>query len=187
MQKFKLVIIILLLPLFTTAQQHTPQVTVGTNLLGYANFITLNAEVSISITDRWNILIAGKYNPFTFNNGTSQQIQNRVLSGNIGIRYWSWHINSGWFFGAKGIYGIYNQGGIISPQTEEGNSIALGVNAGYSLMISKHFNIEFAAGFAFGTRRYRHYEKPSLGRITEQGTKFYIAPDNLSIQLVYLF
>ena len=79
MQKFKLVIIILLLPLFTTAQQHTPQVTVGTNLLGYANFITLNAEVSISITDRWNILIAGKYNPFTFNNGTSQQIQNMVI------------------------------------------------------------------------------------------------------------
>ncbi len=163
------------------------RISIGTNLADYANFATINLEVGYALGQHWSIFMNGAYNPFTFNEGTPRQIQHRTLSFEGGSRYWFWHANSGWFAGAKLKYSIYNYGGLVSRRTEEGTGYGIGIFAGYSLMLTANLNIEFGAGLLGGIKDYTEYTCQKCGRILSKGIAGYVFPDNLIIQLVYVF
>lgn len=160
---------------------------IATNIFGYANFLTLNAEASLKIKDRLSVHAGVKYNPFTFNKNEENQMQNRSSFLQIGMRYWTWHANSGWFAGGGAEFGYFNYGGIISKETHEGWRAGMNVTAGYSLMLSHRFNFEFGAGLSTGYRKSKRYACPRCGESLGNDKKIYVAPNNLLAQMVYLF
>ena len=160
---------------------------IATNIIGYANFLTLNAEATYKVKDQISIHAGVKYNPFTFNKGEENQMQNRSSILHIGMRYWTWHTNSGWFAGGGAEFGYFNYGGIISKETHEGWRAGVNITAGYSLMLSRHFNFEFGAGLFTGYRNSKRYACPRCGATLGNDKKLYVAPNNLLAQMVYLF
>lgn len=179
--------IIAALILTTAPALKAQRVSIGTNIADYANFATFNLEIGYALEQHWSVFVKGSYNPFTFNYGTPKQIQHRLFSIEGGGRYWFWHANSGWFAGMKLQYSIYNYGGLVSRRTEEGMGYGTGLFAGYAIMLTPNLNLELGAGMVAGIRDYRKYKCQKCGEIISQGFGGYIFPDNLIIQLVYMF
>ena len=146
--------------------------SVSTDLLGYARLGTMNLDASYAISRRWSLVAGVRYNPFTFHKGDPQrQFQSRQQSYSVGMRLWPWHTWSGWWFAGKLRYQEYNRGGIISDKTEEGDRFGAGVYAGYTHMLSPHFNLEFGAGLWTGVSAYRQYSCPVCGLTMSSGNK----------------
>lgn len=163
-------------------------VSVSTNLLDYASLATLNVEASYAVAQHWSLVAGARYNPFTFHKGDSErQFQNRQQSYAVGMRVWPWHTWSGWWFAGKLRYQEYNRGGIVSPKTEEGDRFGAGVYAGYTHMLSPHFNLEFGMGLWSGLAVYRQYSCPVCGLTLASGSKVFLLPDDMIISLAYVF
>ncbi len=162
------------------------QVTLGTNVLGWANFATINAEASFAVTKNWSLQLKGDLNPFTYNNGKDNQMQFRQAALAFGFRWWPWHANSGWYFGSSAQYGIYNFGGIIKKETYEGQAIGLNIFGGYALMLSQRFNLELGLGLQPGYTKYKKFACPQCGILLEKSKKVYLIPQ-ANAQLVYIF
>ena len=132
--------------------------SVATNLLDYADFITLNLEVGASVHQHWTVSVKGRYNPFTFPtrlNGAGR-IQNRTGSVSAGFKYWSFFVYSGFYYGGKVQWSRYN-------------------------------SIEFGIGLWFGGTRYRQYETTACGKLIDWGLKAFVAPNDVQINLLYTF
>lgn len=162
--------------------------SISTNVLGYAELGTINAEMSYALSRRWSLTAGARYNPFTYHKGNpSRQFQLRQQSYSLGARLWPWHIWSGWWFAAKVRYQEYNIGGIISRETSEGDRVGMGLYSGYTLMLSKHFNMEFGLGMWGGLDVYRKYTCPSCGLTVDEGKKGFVLPDDIMVSVVYVF
>lgn len=162
---------------------------IATNILDYADFLTLNAEVGVSVHQHWSVSLKGRYNPFTFSTtlNESGRIQNRTATISAGARYWPFFVYSGWYCSGKVQWSRYNSGGIFSEASSEGDAYGVGFSAGYALMLTKHLNLEFGLGLWAGGTRYRRYSSPACGRLTESGTKPFIAPNDIHINISYNF
>lgn len=158
---------------------------ISTNILDYANFLTINGNVSYSMHKNWNISISGKYNPFIFNMNKSSQMQNKNLTVAIGTRYWPFFVNSGFYYGGTLQWTRYNCGGIVSERTFEGDAYGIGLSFGYSLLLTKFLNIEFGIGVWSGVTDYREYSRPKCGKLTYKGQKWFIAPNDISVSLLF--
>lgn len=183
-------ILLLLLPFNTRSQE----VSISTNLIGYINFGTINGEFGLSLAPKWSVYFQGRYNPFTFKNrkrtmpnGYPFQMQNRHVSAAAGVKYWFWHVNSGWFLSSRLSYTKYNVGGIRKNDTYQGQAGGITFGAGYSLMLSEHLNLEFGLGMMCGFTSYIKYACPRCGEITGRDKKIFIAPGNVLLQLSYVF
>lgn len=189
MKKTTLLSAALLLTAICTTSHAQQKWSVGTNLLGYANFLTINAEATVSVHRNWSVGLMGEYNPFYFptKSNESGQLQNKTITVSAGARYWPFYVHSGFFYGCKLQWDRYNSGGIFSPECEEGDAFGLGLNFGYALMLTEHLNMEFGIGFWAGGTVYRRYASTVCGKRIGSGTKAFIAPDNIVINLVYIF
>lgn len=162
--------------------------SISTDLLGYARLGTMNLDASYAVSRKWSVVAGVRYNPFTFHEGDPQrQFQSRQQSYSAGVRLWPWHTWSGWWFAGKFRYQEYNRGGIISRKTEEGDRFGAGLYAGYTHMLSSHFNLEFGLGLWTGLAIYRQYSCPVCGTTLSAGTKFFLLPDDVVISLAYVF
>lgn len=163
-------------------------VSVSTNLLDYASLATLNVEASYAVAQHWSLVAGARYNPFTFHKGDADsQFQYRQQSYALGARFWLWHSFSGWWMSAKTRYQEYNQGGIISDVTEEGDRVGMSISAGYTYMLSRHFNLEFGLGAWGGMSWYRKYSCPVCGLTVDVGRKWFLLPDDVMISVAYVF
>ena len=84
-------------------------------------------------------------------------------------------------------YQEYNRGGIIAKETEEGDAFGLSVGAGYSLMLHEKLNLDFGLGLWTGQKTYVLYECPTCGRYLDNGTKWFIMPNEIVVALQYIF
>lgn len=184
MKKYLIVMLMLLASFPSSAQK----LSLSTNLLDYACLGTMSADVSYSVSRRWSVMAGVRYNPFTFNEGDpEEQFQMRQQSYAVGARLWPWHTMSGWWFAGKLRYQEYNHGGIFSPESEEGDRFGAGLYAGYTYMLTSHLNLEFGTGFWSGVSLYRTYSCPKCGKTIDQGTKYFLLPDDLMISVAYVF
>ena len=164
------------------------KIGISTNLLGYLSLGTMNMELSYSVSRHLSITADVRYNPFTFHPGDPErQFQCRQQSYAAGVRYWLWHSMSGWWFSGKVRYQEYNYGGIWSPQSEEGDKVGVGLYAGYTHMLARHWNIEFGAGLWTGAAWFRRYDCPMCGFTVAQGRKWFLLPDDLAVSIAYVF
>jgi len=181
---------IIMLLAVTFAYQRTAAQTfsVSTDLLGYARLGTMSIDASYAVARRWSLVAGARYNPFTYRKGDPErQFQNRQQSYAVGMRLWPWHTWSGWWFAGKLRYQEYNQGGIVSDKTEEGDRFGAGLYAGYTHMLSSHINLEFGMGIWSGLAVYRQYSCPVCGLTLSSGNKFFLRPDDVMISLAYVF
>lgn len=160
---------------------------VAVNAADALDFGTMDVEASYAVSQHMTVNAGAELNPWTFNKGTADQLQNRKQAYHAGVRYWWWNTYSGWWTGGKLQYREYNRGGIINDEAEEGDSYGLGVNAGYSLMLSEHFNMEFGLGLWGGYRTYTTYACPSCGKVTDSGQEWFMASNELLVSLVWIF
>lgn len=157
-----------------------------TNLADYANYGTLNAEASCALARRWTLSAGVKYNPFTFGEG-DDIVQNKRQAYSLGLRFWPWHVFSGWWLSAKTQWQEYSRGGIDSSETTEGDRFGGGLAGGYAYMLGKHFNASFGVGVWGGYDIYRKFSCPVCGLTVDSGEKFFVLPDELIVALTYVF
>lgn len=184
----KRLIITLALALGVATAASAQKWSVGTNLIDYINFGTLNVEGSVAVSRYMTVNASARYNPWNFRRYEKDtQMQNRVQQYALGVRVWPWHIYSGWWFGARAQYQEYNRGGIRSYVTEEGDAFGLGLSFGYTLMLHKRLNMEFGAGAWGGMTSYGTFEYPRYGKLIDRGTKWFVMPNDLLVSLVWIF
>ncbi len=183
----KRIVIILSLVLGLSVQQAQAQkFSVSTDMVSWLNLGTINMEASAAVAKEITINAGMKYNPWSFQTKNGQ-IQDRQATYNIGVRWWPWHIYSGWWFGGDFQYQEYNRGGILSQQAEEGDAYGAAFSAGYTLMVNKSLNIEFSLGGWLGGTQYTTYACTTCGRIVDVGKKFFVRPNDVSIALMFIF
>jgi hypothetical protein len=181
-------ITLLLCLAFLPGKAGAQDLAVSTNVLDYARLGTLNLEASLGVARHWTLNAGAKYNPFSFdNNGGEDQMQLRQRSLSLGTRFWPWHIHSGWWLSAKVQAQEYNEGGVRSLQTEEGERYGGGLGAGYTYMLHKHFNLEVGAGVWAGKNRYTVYACPVCGKETGGGERTFVRPSEILLSLIYIF
>ena len=103
------------------------------------------------------------------------------------MRFWPWHVFSGWWIGGKVQYQEYNRGGIRSAVTDEGDRYGAGLSAGFTYMLHPHLNVSLGAGVWGGLQRYTVYSCPVCGITQESGEKTFILPNDLALSLSYVF
>lgn len=160
------------------------EVALSTNLLDLANFGTLNLEASYGVSQHWSLNAGLKYNPFKYANGYARNMQ-RAIS--VGTRYWPWHIFSGWWVSAAVRYQEYNQGGIFSPTTSEGDRFGGVLGGGYTYMISPHFNLDFGLAAWTGYELFKTYSCPTCGKVTDKGGRIFLLPSDIILSVTYIF
>ncbi|MCQ2184825.1 MAG: DUF3575 domain-containing protein [Bacteroidales bacterium] len=162
------------------------KVSVGTNLLDYADLATLNLETSFALARHWSLSVDAKYNPFTFHKDGGQ-MQRRQQSYSVGCRWWAWYVWSGWWTASALKYQEYSWGGIGRTVAEEGDRLGASFYAGYSYMLGPHLNLDMSLGFFTGLKWYSVYSCPTCGVLLDKGMKFFILPDNIRLALDVIF
>lgn len=184
----RFIILLLCLAAFPPGIAGAQEISLSTNVLDYARLGTLNLEASVGLTRRWTLNAGARYNPFSFTKGGGeQQMQLRQRSVSLGTRFWPWHIHSGWWLSAKLQAQEYNEGGIRSLRTEEGERYGGGLGAGYTYMLHKHFNLEVGASLWAGTDRFTAYDCPVCGKVSGSGERTFVRPNEVLLSLIYVF
>ena len=174
------------------------RVSIATNLLDWINLGTVNAQAGVSVSRHLTLHAGVRYNNWYFGSpDKGNAFQNRARTVQAGVRYWPWNVYSSWWFGGRLQWEEYNRGGLFGkPRTEEGLSSGAGAGAGYSRMLSSHWNIDVGLGFWFGKARYTQYRCPRCGRTltfpdgtpVRQAEKWFVLPsDDVRIGLTYIF
>lgn len=161
---------------------------VSTNVVDYASLSTINVQGSAGIARRLTVDASVRVNPWTFHKGDpKKQMQNRHQTYAAGLRYWPWHIYSGWWISGMAQYQEYNRGGIISDETEEGDAFGLSAGGGYSLMVHENINIDFGLYLWTGQKTYVTYVCPSCGKIIDKGSRWFVMPNEVRVALQFIF
>ena len=185
MQKYCLIAILLLFCFSASGQK----VAIGTNVADWANLGTANMEAGLSVGRHFSAMVGGRFNPWTmYSKHHESPMRNNVKNAYLGVRYWPWYVYSGWWFGLKGQYEQFLEGGIWRPIMEEGTAIGAGLSGGYTMMVHKKINLEFGIGFWGG--RYTDYSKYQCAECTDlitSGPRNFLKFDNLTLAIVYVF
>ena len=186
--KFKisvlLVFVTILLSQFSASAQ---KFSIGTNGFDWASLGTINAEIGFGINQHFSIHAGAEVNPWTFNKDDQEkEFQLRHISYWAGLRWWPWHIYSGWWAGGDLRYSVYNLGGVFERATEEGDAWGVGLYGGYSIMLNEWLNLDFGAGLWGGYKQYTRYACPVCGVKTDKGNKAFVVPD-ARVALMFVF
>lgn len=71
--------------------------------------------------------------------------------------------------------------------TTEGTAYGAGLSFGYSLMLSRSFNLDMGTGFWTGKYRYSTYSCPTCGKTLSSGDSWFILPYGVDLSLVWVF
>lgn len=188
----------LILLLITTANLNlqAQDVAVKTNLL-YDATATINAGVEVAIAPRWTLDISGNFN------GWNQSHQRRWKHWLVQpeARYWFCDPFAGHFLGMHLHGGQYNVGGLdnsisflgtdfsgLSDYRYQGWFLGAGVAYGYSVILGRHWNMEFEIGIGYAYTRYDQFNCVGCGRkIKEDQDHHYFGPTKAAINLIYTF
>ena len=168
MKKMMLLAAALLVGAAASAQR----LSVATNVLDYADFGTLNVEGDVAVARQWTLVAGAKYNPFLFKADTPEPLSARQQLYAAGVRFWPWHVFSGWWIGGK---------------VHEGDRYGAGLSAGFTYMLHPHLNVSVGAGVWGGFQRYTIYSCPVCGVTEESGEKTFLLPNDLALTLSYVF
>lgn len=163
------------------------KVSISTNLIDWADLVTYNGEFGIAVSRHISIAGGVRWNDRQIDKSSHIVLQNKQKTFSLGAKYWPWYVNSGAWVYAKGQYQEYSRSGIWRLALEQGKVAGLALGGGYSLMLTKHINIEFGAGlFAGYNMDYKLFNCPVCMDLREEGKKFYFGPDDLFISIAFI-
>lgn len=186
MKRLLLIAAILLAPVIAGAQK----VSIQTNVLDWAALGTANLEAGVAVARHFSVFAGGRYNNWSFETENPYaELLNQQQTAYVGVRYWTWYVNSGLWFSAKGQYQNYTNTGIWRAALQEGrNGWGGGLGVGYTYLLTKHLNLEFGAGgWVVHYGEYNFYDSPKKYRVRHEGPATKIYPDFLSLSLVLVF
>ena len=183
------IILLAFLMVFAAGNKCAAQkVSVSTNLMDWAYLWTVNGELGFSVDQHFSLVAGGKVNPWNFEKPNGKDIYNCQSTAYVGARYWPWYVFSGWWMGAKAQYSSFSNTGLWSDKLTEGKSIGAGLSAGYTFMLNERLNLDLGLGFWGGYRlKYNIYDSPATMVPMGTGSKGFIAPDELTVALMYIF
>lgn len=181
--------------------------SLGTNIVDYADYGTLNGEISLSVSRHVSIHAGAKYNNWEIGRDEKANWDKR-RQFSAGVRFWPWYIYSGWWFGIKGQYEEYSRANFINAifnpvckkqydkygnltgyKTSQGDEYGVGLSAGYTLMLHKNLNMDFGIGIWGGLDKRTVFACPKCGKIDAEhsGNKFFLLPNDVQVSFVYVF
>lgn len=202
MKKLTLFVALLLLPFVLDAQtsEHQPserkitkatrtetqKFLISTNLYDWADYGTINFGFGYVLGRHFSLDLGAKYNDWQFKtNDHVGYTMHKQKTASVGVRYWPWYVFSGWWIAAKGQYSDTTTNGAIQFTSKK--ALGAGLSTGYTLMITKKFNIEFGAGFWGG--KYLDYvlDVPSTEQSYGEIKDTFFGWNDLNISLQFLF
>lgn len=194
--RFKVIIISLLA--FWNVCAYGQNFSVSTNIMDWAEFITMNLEAGTPLSQHWSIHSEVRINPWKFGAFDSEARYEDILENkkafldgktaiNFSVRWWSWHVYSGWWVRGKLQYMSYDRGGLVHEERTVGDAFGLGIGGGYSWMLSEHWNVE--AGFSVWGGYTSEFQYPTVNdphRSDTYGKGFFL-PDQVLMSVAYIF
>ena len=181
-----LLLLLLLLPLSLKGQTYS----LSTNVVDWANYGTLNVEGNVLIDRHFSFVAGGKYNPWVMNSNKHDDtvVCNKSTTLYAGARYWPWYVFSGWWIQAKAQYQSRYSTGIWRAAVDDYMAVGAGLAAGYSIMVTKSFNIDLGIG-AWGGQylKYNLYHCQDCMELRDSGQRPFIKFDDISVSLTYVF
>ena len=160
----------------------------ATNLLSWLNLGTINIEAQYEVARHWTVEGKIKYNPWTLNKNVVGQFQENQRGFAIGGRWWPWYSFAGWWIGADAQFKNYRTGGLPWFKTpEEGTAVGASLGFGYSVLITKWFNLDFGISGWAGHKTFTNYEDSRFLTPTNKSSKWFVAPNELSVSAVFIF
>ena len=185
----KILVLVFVLGIASTFRSGAQKLSLSTNLADTAFMGTLNAEAQYAVGQNWTLAVSGGYNPWTYKEGTEDQMQRRRRNVSVGARWWPWHVYSGWWVSGDARWQEYNEAHVFtkSVQSEEGDRFGFRLGAGYSVMLTSWFNIDFGFRGWGGYRKYTVYACQKCGTIVDKGHGAFILPDEAVVALMFVF
>lgn len=167
--------------------EHRARMAVSQNVADYIFLGTLNAEIQYSVHRNWTLGLGARYNNWTWRQRQDTQFEARQQTYYLDGRWWPWYTYSGWWAGSKLQYKEYNRGGLVSPETEEGDAFGLSIGGGCSIHVNRWLNVDVGLYGWGGLTKYVTYACPYCGQRTDEGTKAFFLPDEARIALQFVF
>lgn len=164
-----------------------PHWSVSLNVADGFTFGTMGISGQYTLTRNVTLEAKARYNPWTWNAGEPKQLQYRHQTYTVGARWWPWYTFSGWWVSGALQYQQYNRAGIGVSYSREGDAYGAALNAGYAVQIFPWMNVDFGLGFYTGYHKYVKYACPTCGKRLEAGEGFFILPDFITINLMFIF
>lgn len=185
----KVIMLFLMLVALTVKAQNFG---IRTNLVPYAD-LTPNIGVEFAL-DRLNTLGAnGGIRPWK----REDDKVNKYWYGNVEYRHYFCHAFNGWYVGAQANGAQFNIGGkklpfgalsFLENKRYEGWLVGGGILAGYSVILSQHWNLDINVGAGYEYIKYKAFETPlKCAEQIEDNDYHYIGPNDLSISFQYIF
>ena len=77
---------------------------------------------------------------------------------------------------------------VLNQSLKKGQSIGAGLSAGYTFMLNERLNLDLGLGFWGGYRlKYNRFDSPATMVPMNAASKGFIAPDELTVALMYIF
>lgn len=154
---------------------------ISTNLVDWADLATVNFSVEYAFARHWSADIVYGFNNWDFKDGA---LKDKRRSVNIGVRYWPWYSYSGaWVRPFLGTESSCAAGLPVKFLNGNFDRFGAGFSAGYSLMLSRHLNLDFGVGFWGGVSH--NLESPETAA-TPASWGGFIAPKDIRISLMFV-
>lgn len=158
-------------------------VAFSTNTVMWAT-ATPNLEVRMPLSKTVSLHLPVMYNPWVWKeNSRTQQ-----LTAMPGVRFWRQQCNVHYFFSVYGIATRYHMGGWFDRKYRyDGTGFGAGIGAGYSRVLSRHWNFECEFGFGAIWADYDkcHWTKDS--RLYAQRSRLALIPTKFDLSFVYFY
>lgn len=171
-------------------QRDTLTVALKTNLL-YDAVTALNFEVEVPIGRHWSVAVEDLFPWWESSNKYCLQLWEMGLEGRYYFRdnYYHAHKLQGHFLGGYAMSGKYDFQRDYDA-CYQGEFWSAGITYGYSMRLSRRFNLEFSISVGYLSTAYRHYfpadDYSELWRDHyDQGRKSYFGPTKAKIALVW--
>ena len=160
----------------------------STNILGYADLLTVNLEAQYALGRHWSLSMQGKSNNLIIKEKEENQVMDRKSVAAVGVKYWPWYVYSGLWGKAFVQTEGYSRSNLTNNMGfEKGNAYGAGAAFGYSLIINRWFNIDFGLGVWSGYRTSDEYRFPDVDvSVGRTGTAF-IDLTELSVSAMFVF
>lgn len=193
---FAIIVAALFLMMAHVTDLRAQKVAIKTNLL-YDVTATVNAGVEVALAPRWTLDVSGNFNGWTM----PQERRWKHWLVQPEARYWFCDRFSGHFLGVHLHSGQYNVGGLdnnisflgsdfsgLGDYRYQGWFVGAGVAYGYTVILGRHWNMEFEIGAGYAYTRFDQFNCAGCGRkINEDMNHHYFGPTKAAINLVYVF
>ena len=171
-------------------EKQNPHFALSTNLISWAMLGTINLGAQYEVGQHFTLEGKVKFNPWTFNLKKANQFEVAQQSFSFGARYWPWYAFSGFWLSAAVQAKNYRVGGMpswLKMLNEEGSAYGASIGLGYSIMVNSWMNVDLGLSGWGGYKQCTRYADGRFTQPTGICEKWFLAPDDVTIALVFLF